>query len=60
MDALYTQEAIGHGTTRVARSGYEDIHLFLSLLTDEVTEQTGHETGTHILECQRGAMEQFE
>ena len=61
MDARYAQEAIGHSRPSVARGGHQHIHQpLLSALADEVTQQAGHETRAHILEGQRGSVEEFE
>ena len=56
---FYTQEPIGHGTARITGGchKYGDLPVFIS---DKVGEATGHETGPHILECQRRTMEKFE
>ena len=61
MDAVDTQEAVGHSRARVARGGYEHVHLLtFSLLTDEILKQARHEAGTYVLEGERGAVEEFE
>ena len=61
MDAVDTQEAVGHSRACVARGGYEHVHLLtFSLLTDEILKQARHEAGTYILKGESGAMEEFE
>ena len=69
MYAVNTEEAVGNGGARVSRCGYEDIHLAavvltaaarLSLLAQEILQQTRHEACADILEGECGTVEEFE
>ena len=62
MDALHTEESVGHSRTRIAAGGHQHIHeaVVLSLLVDKILQQSGHEAGTHILEGQGRTMEEFQ
>ena len=60
VNAFHAEEAVGHGTARVARSGYQYIYLLLAFLADEVAQQPGHEAGAHVLEGERRSVEEFE
>ena len=61
MDTVYTEESIGYSRACVARGGYKDIYLTVSIfLTDKVLEESGHESGTYILEGKGGTVEEFE
>ncbi|OPZ48034.1 MAG: hypothetical protein BWY95_01095 [Bacteroidetes bacterium ADurb.BinA104] len=59
MDALYTQESVGHGAAGIARCCHKHIDK-LFLFPVEIAQQTGHKTGTDILKCKRGTMEQLQ
>ena len=60
MDALHAEEAIGHGTARVARGGYKNVDELGAFLSDEILQQTCHEAGTNVLEGEGGAVEEFQ
>ena len=66
MDAVHPKESVGDGRSRVAAGGHEHIDLATShgpafaVLMDEILQQTGHETGAHILEGKCRAMEEFQ
>ena len=61
MDAFHAKEAVGHRAARVAGRGHEDVHLPAAVFAaDKVAQQACHEACTHILEGQRGAVEEFE
>ena len=62
VDALHSQETVGHSRTRVAGSGNEDIDdpsPSLPRGRGEILQQTGHEAGTDVLESEGGTMEEF-
>ncbi len=59
--AVHAEETIGNGAAGVAGCGNEHIDLAaLALLLQEVLQQSRHKACTDILECQRGAVKQFQ
>ena len=61
MDAVNAEKTVGYGRTGVARGGYKHVHLAsAAFFLDEILEQTGHESGTDILERQGWTMEKFQ
>ena len=60
MDSLHAEETIGNGRTSITRCSHEYVHFFLTLLTNKILKQTGHETSTHILEGESRTMEQLQ
>ena len=58
--ALHAEEAVGNGRTSVATGGYEHVHAAGILLADEILQQSCHEAGAYVLECQGGAVEKFQ
>ena len=61
VDAINTKETVGYSRTSITRSGYQYVDLLITLLlTDKVLQQSGHETGTHILEGEGRTVKEFE
>ena len=61
VDTVYTEESVGYGRTCIARGSHKDIDLALSVfLTDEILQEAGHETGTHILKGEGRTVEKFQ
>ena len=63
VDALNTEETIGHCRARIARGGHQDIDqtvLSVLITLSEIPQQACHEAGTHILKGEGRAMEEFQ
>ena len=61
MYALYAQESVGYGRTRVAAGGHQHVHQSAVVgLVAVIAQQAGHKACAHVLECQGGAMEELE
>ena len=60
MYTLNAQEAICYCRAGITRSGNENIYLFLTLHSDEILQESCHETCTNILEGKGGTMKEFQ
>ena len=69
VDALYAQETVGYGTSRVAACSHKDVDRPVcwsvtskrwTTSAQEITQQTCHKPGTYILEGKRRTVEQFQ
>ena len=60
MDAIHPEESVSYCAASVAAGGNEHVHLLLAFLTDEVLQQSCHESCAHIFECECRSVEEFE
>ena len=58
--AVNAQKAIGYGRSCVATGSNEHIYLFVTLLTNKVLQQAGHEACAYIFKGEGRAVEQFQ
>ena len=56
---FYSEKAVGHGRTRVAGGGHENVQAVACLAVGEIRQQARHEACTNVLEGKRWPVEKF-